>query len=213
MLPLLLSIACCCVVSKTDSLVAYGDSKSELREGAGLNQGLFAQILLSQARLFPDCPNVRFDLVTPTGTGYLARGNHTLHQMAGYIAADLAEITGTPTAVLFSMGTVELPSLPAEATWKADALAVLDAMRARWPAVRVYMVKPWRRGYSAESDTLAGWIDAVITLRPSFVFAGHDERVWLEHGDDGVAYTSDGIHYSNKGSAECARQWRTILGF
>jgi len=48
--------------------------------------------------------------------------------------------------------------------------------------------------------------------RPGVAYLGHDERVWLEGGDDGATMTTDGRHYSAAGQAECAAQWRSVIG-
>lgn len=60
---------------------------------------------------------------------------------------------------------------------------------------------------------MAGWIDAIIADYPGRCYAGHDERIWLEGGDNGATMTYDGTHYSAAGQAECVNQWKTILGY
>lgn len=100
-----------------------------------------------------------------------------------------------------------------EVDWKGHYIHIIDLFRAKWPGTAIYIVKPWRRTYNANCDILAGWIDDILALYPSGVYAGHDERDWLENGDDGATYTSDGTHYNDAGQAVCFNLWKTILGY
>ena len=141
----------------------------------------------------------------------MAVTGQTVAYWAANIGASIAASDGTPDYVLINLGANDVVSLPAEATWKANYLTVADAIAAKWPGVPVYLVKVWKRGEAADCDTLAGWIDDLVAQR-SFLHVGHDERGWLEGGDDGATMTTDGIHYSAAGQTECAAQWKTVLG-
>lgn len=118
---------------------------------------------------------------------------------------------------LINLGANDVGGALDEATWKANYQYIIDAILAKWPYAKIYIAKPWRRGYATECNTLAGWIDNLITSNaityPGQVFLGHDEQGWLEGGDNGATMTTDGIHYSTAGHAECASQWLTILGY
>jgi lysophospholipase L1-like esterase len=115
--------------------------------------------------------------------------------------------------VIINLGVNDIKvTMPVEATWKTNFLTVLDEVHARHPYARVYLMRPWKRGYSAQADTMAGWIDDIVASR-SFLHLGPDERVWMEGGDDGATMTTDGLHYSAAGYAECAAQWQTVLGY
>lgn len=140
-----------------------------------------------------------------------AAGGRTADNTAAAIDAHLATVTGTPTHVLFNLGANDVSALPSSADWIADASYIIDAIHAKWPYAKIYIAYPWRQGYTTECNTLAGYIDSVIALYPTFVFAGHNERVWLEGGDDGATMTTDGVHYSSAGQTECEAQWRAIL--
>lgn len=132
--------------------------------------------------------------------------------IAGIIDSYLAATSfGPPPAACCNLGVNDVGSLPPEATWIANYEYIIDAILTKWPAIKVYIVKPWRRGYAAECNTLAGWIDTIIADYAGNVLVGHDERIWLEGGDDGATMTTDGTHYSDAGQAECASQWETIL--
>ena len=121
--------------------------------------------------------------------------------------------TGDPVNVLCNWGANDVNVLPAEAMWKANYLAIIDACVAKWPQAKVYLTRPWRRGYATQCDTLAGWINDIVAARPGVVSVGDDERVWLENGDNGAAMTSDGIHYSASGQAAKALQVKAVLGY
>jgi hypothetical protein len=99
------------------------------------------------------------------------------------------------------------------AVWKPAAQNVVDALVAKWPNAEIYFAKPWHRAYPAAMDSIAVWIDEIVATNPTSCYVGHDERIWLEGGDDGATMSSDGVHYSTAGQIECANQWKTILGY
>lgn len=119
-------------------------------------------------------------------------------------------------ALLFNLGVNDVSlGLPSQAQWESDLAYILDAFHTRWPAIKVYVMRPWLQGapWQAGCNTVAGWIANVVAARSSWASVGPDERVWLEGGDDGASMTEDGIHYSTAGNAECAAQWKTTLGY
>lgn len=128
------------------------------------------------------------------------------------IANILAGAVGKPTAVLCNWGANDMTALPAEATWKADYLTILDAVNAKWPDATVYISYPWRQGSDADAATLHAWIDDIVAVR-AFARVADDEAVWLKGADDGATMTSDGIHYSVAGNAEKAAQMVAALGY
>lgn len=102
---------------------------------------------------------------------------------------------------------------PLRAAWKEDCQYVVDALVNKWPTAEIYLAKPWHRTYEAAMDSIATWIDEIVVANPTSCHVGHDERDWLEGGDNGATMSSDGVHYTTAGQAECARQWKTILGY
>lgn len=154
------------------------------------------------------------DTRTANGRGFLALNGGTVALMAASIVADLAAVTDTPTHILFNLGANDSLALPAQAVWEANLATILDAMHTKWPSIRIYVSRPWRRGAPAGSlDSIATWINNVRATRTAWVFLGDDERVWLEGGDDGATNTSDGLHYSVAGAAAKAAQMVTVLGY
>ena len=130
------------------------------------------------------------------------------------IAALITSQAGVPiSSVLINLGANDVGSMPAEATYKTNLAYIMDAFHAAFPSAQVYVARTWRRGYAAESNTLAGWIATVVGARAGWGNLGFDERVWLEGGNDGATMTTDGIHYSTAGKAECAAKWKAVLGY
>lgn len=127
------------------------------------------------------------------------------------LAARLALSTVSPRFILANFGANDVAALPAEATWEADYLAVIDGFVAKWPTAKFVITRPWRRGYATECNTLATRIDHIVAARPDVAFVGDDERVWLEGGDNGATMTIDGTHYSAAGDAEKPRRSRAAL--
>jgi lysophospholipase L1-like esterase len=128
----------------------------------------------------------------------------------GYIASE----TFYQSYVLINLGVNDMTSMPTETQFKEDYQYIIDAIKAEWPQIVIYMAKPWKRGFDTEADTVAGWIDSLITTNSGICFAGHDERVWLKWGaDNGYTRTLDGIHYNTAGAAEAINQWVTVFGY
>lgn len=153
------------------------------------------------------------DLTDAQGVEWIERAPRGA--VAGYTAADwaaaidshLALVTGTANIVTINLGANDVSSLPVEATWKADMTGIIDALLAKWPSANIYIARPWRQGEDTDCDTLAGWIDDIVATYASGVYVGMDERVWLENGDNGATYTSDGIHYTADAQQVCADAW------
>lgn len=163
--------------------------------------------------------------LTTTGQEYAAVdrgvGGQTVAAASPLWPSYVADVTAMQPVcvshVLMNWGANDCKNLPAAATWQAEVLAMIDAASAAWPGVKVYLMRPWRRDYygedvSAELDTIAGWIDAVVAARPGVAFLGPDERVWLKGADNGATMTTDGTHYSAAGQIECAAQWYALIG-
>lgn len=141
----------------------------------------------------------------------IAVGGTTVEYWATNIATWLASAVGTPDYVLINLGVNEMASLPAEATWENNYQIVIDAVKTKYPQALIWLVRPWKRGYTAAANTIAGWIDTIVSSNLGVVYVGPDERIWLEGGDDGATMTTDGIHYSDAGVVEASNQWSTIL--
>lgn len=136
----------------------------------------------------------------------IAVGGSTSVAMAAEIDADLATRAGTPQPryVLLNLGANDYGT--AEADWKTATTYILDAIHAKWPQTKIYLMDTWRQGQDAWSDTLATWRHDVIATR-YFSFIGPDERIFLKGADDGATYTVDGIHPNTAGDQLTALEW------
>jgi lysophospholipase L1-like esterase len=147
---------------------------------------------------------------TPTR---IATGGQSTAAARAVIDARLASAVGTPNYILYNLGANDVTAMPAQATWEADTAYILDAMHTKWPSAHVYLMRPWRRTFLTECNTLATWQLNVLATRSAWAHVGPDERVFLENGDDGARYTSDGVHPRiQEGYVYTAAQWKIALG-
>lgn len=147
---------------------------------------------------------------------YGIAGNTALEMLA-YMQANFANVTATCHKVIINLGVNDITDTTngqsfSETTYKNSLRGIIDLVRAKWPSAQVYIARVWRRDYDAECDLIAGWIADVVAEYPSGVYVGMDERVWLENGDDGTTYTSDGIHYTAGAQSVAAAAWVTAMG-
>ena len=183
-------------------MFAYGDSKA-----AGYTSTLMNS--LNALPLYPTATNAGHD--------DLSLANYTVAQLAARVVSDLSSRPAMDGMsyqnVLITVGANDVAALPAQATWEADMATLLDAINAKWPTARVFVANAWRRNYGAQCDTIAGWLNNVLATRGAWAFVGPDERVYLENGDDGATYTTDGVHPNTAGYILAAAQWQTVLGY
>lgn len=143
------------------------------------------------------------------------KGGETLGGASTRVITDLAGIPNRPEPLyaLLNWGVNEMAGLPAEATWESYYYTILDAIHAKWPNTKCYIMRPWKVGYDAQAATLNGWITTIVAARSTFAYVGPDEAVWLKAGDNGATNTSDGVHYSTAGHAAAVTAWLTVLGY
>lgn len=163
--------------------------------------------------------NLLFSLQTEyyLGVGTNYTGN-TVAQYATDIAArvvtagTLLPVGRTAYTYIFvNLGANDVVAIPAEATWLANYRTLIAGYHAIYPNAAIYLVKPWRRSYGTECNTLATRIDT-LAAEETHVYVGIDERTVIENGDDGVTMTSDGIHPNAAGWAASATAWIAVLG-
>jgi lysophospholipase L1-like esterase len=177
-------------------LLTFGDSKTEHNR---------YQLFLEQITEFGS---------HPVTTDYLAHGGYSTATWYPDIDTELAAYDGTEgyTDILVNLGAGDVVSLPVEATWKTQFGYILDALHAKWPQARVFVMRVWRQGLDANCDTYAGWIDDILASR-SWAQVGPDERVFLKQEDDGASRCPDGVHPNSLGYWWTAEEWRSILGY
>lgn len=145
---------------------------------------------------------------TISGSGW------TTSQVQGLIDAQLAATAAiAPDYVLYNLGINDISGdLPDETTWKANVQYIWDAIFTKYPATVMRVMRVWSVTRAVNAVTLNGWMDDLIALNER-AYAGPDESVWLENGDNGARMTLDGIHYSLvAGRSKCAQEWLDNLG-
>lgn len=158
------------------------------------------------------------DLEASTGALWnhltLARGGFTTASMKALIDTDLTffDASPAPEYILLATGANDVPGLPSQATFEANYGYIADAFHAKWPSAQIYCMRVWRRSYGANCDTFASWVANVVAARASFCHLGPDERIFLENGDDGATYTSDGTHPNAAGYVLTASKWQAVIG-
>jgi lysophospholipase L1-like esterase len=124
----------------------------------------------------------------------------------------LGGITITQQYALINLGVNSIQD-QTETPTKTFYQYIIDAINTKWPLCKIYITKPWARGSDSYADTLAGWIDDLITANPGVAYLADDERGWYKGADNGATMTSDGIHPSAAGNAEKINQMVTVLGY
>lgn len=186
-----------------ENLFVIGDSKSAWNSISGIWVDTFIEAITTASG----------DLWGERPYKY-AVGGYDVGEMDTYMQANLANTVGNPGTVLINMGANDAVQPTPQVDFEAQLTSIIDQCRTKWgTGIQIYVAKPWRSDESANCDILAGYIDNVIATYASNVYDGPDERIWLENGDNGATYTSDGIHYNAAGAIEAADQWLTVLGY
>lgn len=145
----------------------------------------------------------------------LARNGYTAALWSAQIDTDLAATSNTPEIVLINLGTNDIQQLAdtiVQATWESDFAYVLDAIHTKWPDAVVKVAQVWRRYNNGQmTDMNDTWIPNVLSTRSAWASLGIDERDFLENGDNGATYTTDGIHPNSAGYRLTWQQWRAVL--
>jgi hypothetical protein len=137
---------------------------------------------------------------------------YSIYQIASIIDGVISPYRYYQHYALINLGVNGMPTQEETAT-KTYYQYIIDALHTKWPAIKIYLTKPWMRGYDTESTTLAGWIDDLIAANPGVCFVADDESIWLKGADNGATMTVDGVHYSVAGEAEKTNQMVTVLGY
>lgn len=178
----------------TRNFWAYGDSKTD---GSGDISPFLAYL--------PFLCRATYGMEVPARKGV---GGRSTADAAAAIAADLAAAVGTPDYICYNLGANDIGAF--EATWKANTLAIWDAMHAKWPNARIGAAQTWTR--TGDNATLRAWRTYCIGQRSSFVVEGPDENIVLEAGDNGVTYTADGVHPNHAGYIRMGAAWKVAFG-
>lgn len=163
------------------------------------------------------------DFLTESGYGLIhqpqryAAGGWTTQNVRDGIDAALASKTETPDLVLVNLGANDVNGGDPGPSWKTNTAYIADALRSKWPSVRVYLTKVWRRNTGSQAVGIAalnGYIDQLVAepARAPWLKVGVNEADYLPGGDDGATYTSDGVHPNSAGCLLSVSAWRSVLG-
>lgn len=174
-------------------LIVFGDSKSD----TGNSWHTTLATKFQDARGIP----LAYSIAAQAGRGIV----NAAPSIVGFLSP-INVNTDYPT-VICNLGVNDFVGMPSQATIETAYLTIVDAMKAKWPNVRVWLMRPWKQGYDAAADTMATYIGNVQSSRSSFVSLGPDERVFLRGSDNGASETTDGIHPSALGQTLYANEW------
>lgn len=130
------------------------------------------------------------------------------------IVSDLAARNDAPAYILCNLGINDIgngdfDNSTERDTWVTKYQTIIDAMHTKWPLAKIGIMQVWARTYPHLDLMNDTYIPQVITGRAWATIAG-DERDFLEGGDDGVTYTSDGVHSNAAGeflTAQVCKAW------
>lgn len=86
-----------------------------------------------------------------------------------------------------------------EANFKSNYQYIIDAVQAKFPGCDIFLTYPGMKD-SSRGATIRPWINDIIAAE-SRVYAGDDECVWAENGDNYATMYYDNVHYSAAGHA------------
>jgi hypothetical protein len=182
-----------------------GDSKSTLAAGGESGGTDWATRLIAELNAdYNSSPGLRFEEnVNTSGVRAFANGGDGSYMMSLRIDSGISAFTVKGYAdynlFLLNIGANDFVLGTSEADFKTYVQNAVNDLVGKYANAKILISKPWRRGYGAQADTMAGWIDDLIAANPGVLFFGDDERVWMEGGDDGATMTFDGIHHSDLG--------------
>lgn len=160
-------------------------------------------------------------LTTATSTKYVARediavGGYSVTELLAYVPGQLALRNDSVSTICINIGANDIPAPTSQAQFETNLTALIDLLLVKYPTAEIYVAKIWRRSYPANVITINGYIDTVVASYSGVsVHLGHDESVWMEGGDDGVTYTSDGVHPKLDSTVQpyVVTQWLTAMGY
>ena len=145
-----------------------------------------------------------------------AAGGWSTASVAGSIDSYLTSVTEIPKYILVNLGANDVNSGDPGIEWKNNTQYICAAIHTKWPTVPVYLTKVWRRNSGLQAIGIAainGYIDEIVADPAfSYVHLGPNEALFLENNDDGVTYTSDGVHPNTGGCRLAATAWKNVLG-
>lgn len=196
------------VVYQTNSFLIFGDSKStpdNLQSQLEVNMNARSPVATNRWVSAP---------VRIANAGYSAYIYVHVADLAAILAA---RTTNTPTYIFLNLGANDVNGDVNDVhnfdtngiTWKTNMAFILDALHTKWASAEIYQMLPWKQGstYSNKLWLLRNTYIPQVHSGRSWCHIGPDESVFLENGDDGVTYLSDGLHPNVAGQNLTAQKW------
>jgi lysophospholipase L1-like esterase len=123
----------------------------------------------------------------------LATGGWGIADLQTSVVANIASVTPSPQYAIINIGVNDGSPAISENDYKTYMQSILTLVHDQFPLCPIYLTRIWLRLGGDFPGNIATWIADLVALN-SFAHLGADERIYLENSDDGVTYTSDGIH-------------------
>jgi hypothetical protein len=127
-----------------------------------------------------------------------ASGGQDLSEAVGWIDDRISYHTLNPNVdkyiFFINFGIIEAVG-ETEANFESNYLYIIDALRVKFPGCIIFLTYPWSANDPTRGATIKPYINDVIAARTG-VYAGDDEGVWAENGDNGATMYYDGLHYA-----------------
>lgn len=173
------------------------------------------------AETYPNCGwpvHLAQALQTATGQAWFeapfryAVAGKDVAYIAANIAGALASRSDTPTYILILLGTNDITAEHgwplAEAEWKANYRAILDALHGKWSGAEIYLCTSYRYGSEAGIATLKSWMADLVAEHPTYLFAGADIGDVLDGHPELLA---DGLHPNHDGHVAIANLMAAVI--
>lgn len=147
-----------------------------------------------------------------------ALGGYTTADSKAGIDAALAARSDVPDYTIIHLGANDVGGVQAEtiteADWKADMSYIIAAVHTKWADSKIYICPSYRYSATGEYDpghaTLWQWMNDLIALAPTYLFAGWDSKPIFE---DHPELLADGLHPNHAGYVAMADALETVMGF
>lgn len=135
----------------------------------------------------------------------VGRGGTSIKLFRDTVDSDLLSRPGRADFCIVNIGKGD-KFLPITDQTVIDYLYIVDSILFKYPGVKIYLCRPWQSSAPmANWNNIAHVCELVEQQRYPQVYAGTDERVFLENGDNGITYTVNG-HPNHLGYMKTAQE-------
>jgi lysophospholipase L1-like esterase len=134
--------------------------------------------------------------------------------MAARCDADIVSMAGiqSPREIIINLGANDVNGSALADDFETNTRYIVNAYHTAFPLSNIRLTKIWKRG-AAVAVAAANVIISAIYLDYTWLKPGIDEALFLEGGDDGATYTTDGVHPNVAGGILEADAWKTAIGY